>query len=482
MNQIFSIILVIAMAFSSIGGLTAQTEGPVSFETKISVDADALLGLTGTAGTEVPAETKQTMQVIGDILSALTLKGVADNGAAELVLLAGNDAALSIGGKTEEKGVTVASRLGSKVVFVSNEMVEMMKKQMTSSMTPQAAGLDTSALEKLQNVDMEQVTKDAEEALEKLSQAFEAKKGQTESGAFTVDDMEFTGKTPVDITYAEAVELFLNTAKEMIAKDSIKPLAEAAGTDFGAEIDKALEELKKQPETDYPDMTLTIYTNTANEAYYVCDMTREAKAEGTAAEKLYMGYGKMEGMNRMTAKMDTNGSKAIVKAISTPDGSLNLAATIESEQANAEIAAAQTGDGTMEMLCRIKASGTDARIDVHSEKTEDERSNFSLNVYLGESEKPLISFTGSAGKGGEMVSVFEGENVTAIPYEKLMDTQDTTAANQVQIQLMAGLMKSITVITKNVSEDTAVWIQTQIGQMMNPKTAQPQGEPVVDGE
>jgi hypothetical protein len=94
----------------------------------------------------------------------------------------------------------------------------------------------------------------------------------------------------------------------------------------------------------------------------------------------------------------------------------------------------------------------------------------------------MISFTGSAGKGGEMVSVFEGEKVTAIPFEQLMDTQDTTAANQVQIQLMAGLMKGITVITKNVSEDTAVWIQTQIGQMMNPKTAQPQGEPVVDGE
>ena len=81
MNSILSIVMVIVMAFSSIGGVTAALKEPVSFDAKINVDADGILALAGTAATE---ETKQTITIVKDIVGALTLKGVADKDNAEL--------------------------------------------------------------------------------------------------------------------------------------------------------------------------------------------------------------------------------------------------------------------------------------------------------------------------------------------------------------------------------------------------------------
>ena len=73
-------------------------------------------------------------------------------------------------------------------------------------------------------------------------------------------------------------------------------------------------------------------------------------------------------------------------------------------------------------------------------------------------------------KGGEFTSVFEGEDVNVIPFETLMDENDQTASAQLQMKMIAGLLKGITVVTKNVPEDTADWINTQIKQMMSTST------------
>ena len=60
MSQIFAIILAIAFAFSSVGGMTAALEEPVSFDAKISVDAEALLAMSGATGAPATEETEQT--------------------------------------------------------------------------------------------------------------------------------------------------------------------------------------------------------------------------------------------------------------------------------------------------------------------------------------------------------------------------------------------------------------------------------------
>ena len=63
---------------------------------------------------------------------------------------------------------------------------------------------------------------------------------------------------------------------------------------------------------------------------------------------------------------------------------------------------------------------------------------------------------------------FEGVEITNIPFEKLMDTNDTTTANQIQMVMMSSLMSAITTLSKNVPEDTAAWLTSQLAAMMNP--------------
>ena len=471
MSQIFAIILAIAVAFSSVGGMTAALEEPVSFDAKISVDAEALLAMSGATGAPATEETEQTMKVVGDILGAITLKGVATSDAAELDLLAGEDVALSIGVKTGESGTTVASSLlSSDVIFISPEVMEQYRQQMMSAVSAQSSGMDMNGMAALQTLDKEQIAKDAAEVGEKLIQAFEAKKGETETGEFTVDDMTFTAKTPVNMTYAELVELLLTSTKELTAKESLKPLFEMSGKDMGAEIDKALEELKNQPESDHPEMELAVYTNAENAAYYVCNMKKAPAAEGGEEEKIYFAFGEVDGLNRCSVNMDANGKKMNLVYNATKEGALEMNGTIEDNGTNAEITAKQDEAGNLDMVADIKAQGTDAKIVVKSETAEGDRKNFTLELYMGGAGQPMMTFTGSAGKGGEIVSAFEGEDLNVIPIEQLMDENDQTVASQLQMKLIAGLMKGIVVVSKNVPEETATWINTQIKQMMSPGT------------
>lgn len=472
MTQIFTIILAIAVAFSSMGGMAANVEESVSFNAKISVNADSLTALSVASGSEVNEETSKTMKVVGDILGALSLKGVATKDAAELDLLAGEDVALSIGVKAGENGTTVASNLlGGDVVFVSKELIEQYEREMMSAMSSQASGVNMSAMEAIQNIDQEQAAKDIEEALAKLTEAIEAKKGETEAGAFTVDELTFTGKTPVNMTYTEMAELLMTTAKELAAKESLKPVIEMSGKDIEAEIDKAISELKNQPEEELPVFEAAIYTDADNCAYYAADMTRAAKADGTAGEEtLHLAFGEIESLNRVRVISSQDGQKADITAVSAKEGSMDVQAVIESATGNGEITAKKDEAGNMDLVADITSPTTTAKIVVKTEAAEGERTNFTLDLYMGGAEQATLSFSGSAGKGGEFTSAFEGEDVNVIPIETLMDENDQTASAQLQMKMIAGLLKGITVVTKNVPEDTADWINTQIKQMMSPDT------------
>ena len=129
MTGILTYIMVIVMAFSSLGGVTANIEDTVSFDAKIGMDAETVLAMAGATGTEVTEETQQSMKVVGDILNVLTLKGAATKDAVELALLANEDVILSLGVKNAETGSTFASSLlGSNTIFFPAEMLEADRK------------------------------------------------------------------------------------------------------------------------------------------------------------------------------------------------------------------------------------------------------------------------------------------------------------------------------------------------------------------
>ena len=489
MNSLMSVILVIVMVFSMAGG-AIPTEGPASFEAKLSIDSEALLAAAGN-GAELPEEEAQPVKAVGDIINALTLKGVADKEALELALFAGEDVLLSLGVKNAAEGSTFASSLlGSQVVFTSAELLEMMKQQMMASMTQNASGMNIEAvMTQLQNLDKEQMQKDSEEWLQSLLQSFEEKKGETETGEFAADGMTFTARTPVNMTYTELMDLLLNKAKELLAKESFQLLLQAYGMeDINTQLDEAIGKLKETPAEEMPDLQMAVYSDEAENAYLVCDMTRTAAAteeQPAKSERIYIGTGSMNGLGRMHIAFNMDGQTMDMTAAGRDDGSTDIQATVNADGAAAEVNLNKDPAGNMDMVWDIKAEQGSGIIHVKTEAAEDDRTNFSMDLYFGGSDKKLLSITGSAGKGGEMVSVFEGEDLTVVPMEKLMDTQDTTASTQLSMTLMANLLKAVTVLTRNVPENTAEWINTQVTQMMNPQpaeTAVPQEEPAAVGE
>ncbi len=511
MSSIVSILLALALAFTSMGGVTANIEDTVSFDAKISLDVEAIMALSGQTAQEGLTEAaqkqleeqKEIVKVIGDIISSLTLRGVASKDTAEAVILAGDSVALSIGMKKDDTGVKAASSLlPNNVIFISNELIQMMQEQMeqqaqqlaeqTAALTGEgqvpmagsvqsaASSMDPQAIAAiLEKLDKEQIAKDIEEAGKKLTEGIEAKKGETETGEFTVDDMTFVSKTPVNMTYPEFVEFLLTGAKELAAKESLKPLLDATGKDFGAEIDKAIEELKKQPESDYPDVfDLAVYTDADNCTYTVCDMARTDK------EEMHIAYGDIEGQSKAKIIRNQGDEKMAITTTGTKDGVFDLTADIQSKTSNGEIKAGRDEAGNLNMTCNIHDGEQEAKIVVSTEKAEGDRTNIVFALYFGDAEKPLFSFTGSFGKGGELVSVFEGEKITVTAAEKLMDSE-SKENTLLGTTMIAGILKTVVVVTKNVPEETANWINTKIKEAMTPQTKTieaPQEQPAVDGQ
>ena len=494
-NSIVSILLAIVLACTSMGGLTANIEDTVSFDAKITLDAEAIMALSGQpAQTGLPGmsqeqseEQKETLKVVGDIISSMTLRGVASKDAAEAAILAGDSVALSLGMKKDDTGVAAASSLlPNNVIFFSNELIQKMQdemekqKQQLAVQTTAASSMDPQAIAGiLEKLDLEQIAKDIEEAGKKLTEGIEAKKGETEAGEFTVDDMTFVSKTPINMTYPEFVEFLLTSAKELTARESLKPLFDAVGKDFGAEIDKAIEELKNHPETDYPEtFELAEYADADNCTYAVSDMARAGK------EEMHIAYGDVEGQSKVKFIRNQGEEKMAITAVSGKEGTFDLNAVIESRTGNGEIIANADGAGNFNMTCSIKSGEQDAQIVVSTEKAEGDRMNIQLALYFGATDKPMFSFSGSFGKGGELVSVFEGEKITATPVEKLMDSE-SKEASLLGTTLIAGVLKTVMVVAKNVPEETGNWITTKIRELMSPqtkKTEAPTEQPVVDGE
>ena len=477
MNSILSIVMAIVMAFSSIGGVTAALEEPVSFDAKISVDADGILALTGT---EITEETKQTVSIVKDILGVLTLKGVAAKDNAELDLLAGNDVMLSVGVKNAEDGglLAASSLLGSQVISVSAETVQALQQQAQASMTEATAGMGG-----LENLDREQIAKDFAEIAEKAMKAFEEKKGETETGDFTVDDLKFTAKTPVNMTYTEFMELVLNSAKELLAKESLQPVVQAAGKDKDliAEIDKEIEKLNSMPEEEKPEVQFALYSNENEGGYFVCDMTRAAKEENDKAETMHAGIGGGEEPARIRFSLKQNQETMDIAADIAKDNTADLRAHVNAKDGSvADIAVTFDATGNLDIAADINSGDVAAKMLLKTEATEDERTKYTLDVFMNNNEQPLVNITGSAGKGGETVSVYEGEDVTVLPFETLMNDTEGTASGKLQMALTAGVLKAITTLTKNLPEDTATWLNKQVMQMMMPKTTTtvPQGETV----
>ena len=473
-KSILSMVMALVMAFSCIG-LAATEEGTISFDAKISADIPALMVQSGEAPAELPEDAQQALNAVNAILNTVTLKGVFEKDAGEVALYAGDDLMLSIGAKKTEEGATIASTLlGNQVLFLSNEMVQQMQQQIQQQAATSATA-SAGSLNELQNIDKEQLGKDVAEIAEKLSKAFSEKVGEPENGEFTVDGMTFTVKTPVNITYAEASELILNSAKELLGKDSMKAVLKAFSQkgDPIEEIDKAIEKIKNQPAEEQPELSAAIYSNDKDDNYVVIEMTKKTAAtetEEAKEEKVYFAEGLADGTVKILLTADAE-KEDIEFAFNAAEGNTSLLGKIaDTKGMNMDIDLNADQAGNLVMNLAIKDKDVNVKASAKVEAAEGDRKNFTVDVFANDSEKALLTITGSAGKSEDKpVSVFEGENITVLPLEKLTSGEDATVTGQLSLTATANLLKSVTVLAKNLPEDAAAWLNAQVKQLMVPK-------------
>lgn len=471
MASILSIILVIVMAFSSIGGMTANLEETSSFEVKVDADVQTIMMLTGsTQGTDAE-EMQKNVKLVEDILGAATLKGVADKESTELALYAGEDLLLSLGVKnTEEGAIFASSMLGSQTVSVSKETIEKMQEEAMGSVSQivtTSSGMDILGMvDQLQNMNWEQISQDAMEAFAPLFAAVQEKTGEAESGEFTVDGLAYTAKIPLNMTYDELMELILTGAKDLLGKESVKPLVEmfAKDSDPVAELDKALENLKNQPAEEKYELTIASYADAEGGSYFACDAVRAGNEDGTIkAENIHFGAGQAggttkavitsEGMNfELTSGME-DGSVSSTKVSLTGEG---LAAAVDAKN---------MPDGSSDVTVDLTIQGMPVKFHALS-AADGDRTNFQVEIFFMSTEKPMLTLTGSSGKGGEKVCVYEGEEITVSSYEDL--SADESAASALSMKLVTGIMTSFTTLAKNLPEDSATAVKQMMKEMMSP--------------
>ncbi len=467
MKKLISLILIIAMAFSCIGSVAEGLEGPVSFDAKISLNKDALVKAIA-GDNAVPEETATALKAINDILDVLSLKGVVNNGTFELGLFAGEDAVVTLGVKSAEDGITlVSSMIDGIAINVSKEMME----QMTAASAENASNVDMqAAMEELKNLDKEQIKKDCEAFEENLKNVLSGRKGAVEAGGFVVDEMTFTGKAPVDIDYTELMSVILMNVKDLLAKESFQPIIKAFGqsVDLNAEIDKALAELVKQPDSEKPELKITVYTDADQCEYDVIEMLRiTAATEGTPArdEKVYIGFGTIDKLNKAHINVLADKMNMDMALTAKEDGSSDVKTVVVAEGATSETVATTDAAGNMDLVSNIKSADADVKIHVTVTAVEGDRKNFTAEVFYGEGDQALLTITGSAGKGGETFSVFEGDGITVIPAEKLSDRTDTSAAMQLSSAAQTGIIKCLSVLMSNLPSESSTWLASQFMSM-----------------
>ena len=487
MNSILTIILAVIMAVSPVGGATVNLDEPVSFDVGINLDVEAIKTMVFDTGAEMEEETEQSLKAIGDILNAVTIEGTAAYDTVELSLMTGESKLLSAGVKYSDTGAVVASSLlGSQVFTVTEETIGKMQEEQIDSAAESFSFADfRNLMDAMRNLDREKIKQECVDAGDKLASAIEGKKGETETGEFTVDGLTFTGKTPVNISYTEFMELLLNSFKELVKMDALKPIIEKSGVDTAIRIDEMIDNIRNQPENEQPKFELTIYTDANNNAYYAFDLSDREDAHPISGETaVHLGFGDVMSKKQIRVSLTQDGQKMEMTAFGVIDGKCNMKATITSKDSYGVILANVDGAGGMDMVCSITSKDTSAILTSSSAVRADGRTGFTTNLYIGNPEKALLTVSGSFGKGGMLTSVYEGEDITVTPIEDLINDETGKAMTPIKITLAANAMTSLVALTKNLPTDSAMWVTEQIRKMMVPSTTKttPTSEPVVDGE
>ena len=286
MTNFLSGILAVIFALTSLcsGVMGFSAEHPVTTEIGIALDGDLSM-LTGSVSGD-------TSGVIAKLLSALSIRLSADASVGQMqVKLNGNPVASLSVQKQEDGWAAVSDLFPTTKLTVKNESLAS------------AIPAEGNSLSMLSGLDLTGV---AEVVLGHVGPALEALQGtigEPEAGSFTVGGVEFTQKTPYNITTKEALELILPAVKEIVSNETISGFAAQLGQDLDPEsVQESLEEIQAKDDSELPALSAAVYSNEAGDT--ATEVVMEKDGEGISFVAVSSGKVitvTLEAMNQMNA-------------------------------------------------------------------------------------------------------------------------------------------------------------------------------------
>ena len=394
MSSILSIIVAIVVGLTGLCGSMSAVDKPVSLEAGITVDGDLSALMPQQEGS---AQGLEVIEPLKKLLNALKLRFAADPSAAQLEILLDGASAASVAVKAEDEGWAMVSTLfPATKLTVSNETLNSFNEAATANMSLNSAG-DTAALGEAIGAEFEA-----------LFQAFRDKAGETETGSFSVGGVEFTSKTPYNITTKEAAKLILETLKKVLSNENVASFAASLGQTVTPEqLDEALENIEASKDEEVPALILAEYANDAGDTGLEVLLQKDDQSMGLTAVTV---------AGVTTANLDIFGQ---------------LTASLVFDQENKQFdmnAAFASGEANLNLAVSVKAA--------------DDRSDFSVTVAVPMGETPItLDISGAVTHDAPVFEEAEGLKIADL--ESMMKDEEAAAAfgNEFQVGLLSLLTK-----------------------------------------
>ena len=399
MKKLISIMLAMMLALFAVPAL-AETAEPVTtaavptsatfdMHLKIGEQAQALIApMLGSA----PENAATVVNTVISIVNNLGLHAVGGANGFQAEIQLKEQPIATVTGMISETGLLVGSDLfPNSVISLSGEAMQSMMQKATESFDPEQ---------------MQEILNAILPAVTELSEKLQASMGEPEAVSMTFEDVEFTVKTPVNLTTKEAGLLLLNLVKGVLGNDSMKKLLEKIpnAADAAKKLDSTIADLEAKKDEDLPALTMAVYANEAGNT--LVDIALEKDEQ------------------KLTVKTGSLGQKTVFRGEFDETGRADL--TIDEAA------------GVLNMHVDATSQGTKVGFDLNG-MLVDNMLNGQLALSMNDASLLTLEF--SAAAGGEVTAQVDTEGKTEVKLESLTGSAGGESIQALSQDLMsAGLV------------------------------------------
>ena len=254
MKKILALMLALMMMLFSVSALA----GTQTVTVNATVNKDMLTSVAPMLGMQLD----NSAQAVISLINALTIKIVASDNAGELDLdLRDGQHLIAIGGAMADNGLVIGSDLFPSYLFtISQEYLGQMMQQFMSQLP--GGG---------QNIDMEAIANRFYGYIGKFSMTFQTAvtPGTAETGSFEFEGFTFDTKTPMNVDVKALAEAEKTLVSDILHDEFVGEMLKTSGQNV--DVEQIIQQNNQYMSEEYlPDVTVDVYTSTANaDIFYV---------------------------------------------------------------------------------------------------------------------------------------------------------------------------------------------------------------------